>query len=408
VLWLLLSLIAFHSSARSQTVSISTSSLPDAQAQVSYTATLTATGGTEPYFWEVVNGQLPKGLGLDPAGVISGTPTVAGAFTFTIQVTDADGQAASADLSLNIATAAPPPVRFGHVFIVVEENHGYSSVIGSPDMPFLNSLANQYGLATQYYANTHPSIGNYFMMTTGQILTNDDSFSDVVSDDNVVRELLASGLSWRSYAESLPSVGYVGDGPDPYARRHNPLSFLSDVVGTSEQNNLVPFDQFATDLANGTLPSYSFIVPNLLDDAHDGSLGDADNWLQANIGPLLSSPVFQQDGLLIIVFDEADDSDSTNGGGHVAAVFVSPQAISGYQSTAFYQHESVLRLTLEGLGVNTLPGAADTAPAMWEFFAAPPSSSSQAASPAMQPASQGLQPALAPAFKRGAQRNRPQ
>ncbi len=71
-------------------------------------------------------------------------------------------------------TVAPPSASalsvpvFSHVFVVVEENHGYSSVIGSSSMPYLNSLASKYGLATQYYANTHPSIGNYFMMTTGQ------------------------------------------------------------------------------------------------------------------------------------------------------------------------------------------------------------------------------------------------
>src|SRR2546425_2606801 len=58
-----------------------------------------------------------------------------------------------------------------HIFMVVEENTDYTSVIGSSSMPYLNGLAQQYGLATQYYANTHPSIGNYFMMTVGTIIT---------------------------------------------------------------------------------------------------------------------------------------------------------------------------------------------------------------------------------------------
>src|SRR5664279_1679265 len=87
-----------------------------------------------------------------------------------------------------------------HVVVVVEENHDYSQVIGSSSMPYLNSLANQYGLATQYYANTHPSIGNYFMMTTGQIITNNDGYNQVVTVDNLVRELLAVGKTWKSYA----------------------------------------------------------------------------------------------------------------------------------------------------------------------------------------------------------------
>src|SRR6266446_1569738 len=79
----------------------------------------------------------------------------------------------------------------GHVFIVIEENHDYADVIGSSLMPYLNRLAQQYGLATQYYANTHPSIGNYFMLGTGQIITNNDTYSTIVTVDNVVRRLLA-------------------------------------------------------------------------------------------------------------------------------------------------------------------------------------------------------------------------
>ena len=93
--------------------------------------------------------------------------------------------------------------RAGHVFIVTEENHDYADVIDSAGMPYLDSLAQQYGLATQYYANTHPSIGNYFMLGTGQIITNDDSYSTIVTVDNVVRRLLSAGKTWKSYAETF-------------------------------------------------------------------------------------------------------------------------------------------------------------------------------------------------------------
>ena len=259
-----------------------------------------------------------------------------------------------------------PPA--GHVFIVTEENHDYASVIGSSSMPYLNGLAQQYGLATQYYANTHPSIGNYFMLGTGQIITNNDSYSTIVTVDNVVRRLLAAGKTWKSYAEDIPSVGYTGGDVGGYARKHNTFALLSDVVNDStERRNLVPFTQFATDLANGTLPHFSNIVPNLCNDAHDCSLATADAWLQTNIAPLLASATFQQDGLLIIAFDESA-SDNTNGGGRVAWVVVSPKAKRGYQSTTLYQHQSTLRLTLEALGISLFPGAAATAPAMSEFF----------------------------------------
>jgi len=263
---------------------------------------------------------------------------------------------------------ADAQVAFGHVFIVTEENTDYADVIGSPQMPYLNSLAQQYGLATQYYANTHPSIGNYFMMSVGKIITNDDDYSSIVTDDNVVRELLKAGRTWTSYAEDLPAVGYTGGDLGNYARKHNTFALLSDVVSDPTQvRRLVPFTQFATDLANGTLPNYSNIVPNLCNDAHDCPLRTADDWLRANIDPLIKSATFQLDGVLIILFDESGDDD-TNAGGRVAWIVVSPKAKRGYQSTRLYQHESTLRLSLEQLGVTVFPNAGAGAPDMDEFF----------------------------------------
>ncbi len=85
------------------------------------------------------------------------------------------------------ATAQVP--NSNHVVVVVEENHSYSSVIGNASMPYLNSLASQNALATQYYANTHPSIGNYLMMTTGQIITNNDGYMTTITADNIVRHV---------------------------------------------------------------------------------------------------------------------------------------------------------------------------------------------------------------------------
>ena len=126
--------------------------------------------------------------------------------------------------------------------------------------------------------------------------------------------------------------------------------------------------QFSSDITNNVLPNFSFVVPNLLNDGHSGPLQLADSWLQDNIAPRISNATFQKDGLLIIVFDEAATSDTTNGGGHVAAVIISAKAKQGFQSSTLYQHQSVLRLILEGLGVSNLPGASGTAPEMGEFF----------------------------------------
>ena len=289
------------------------------------------------------------------------------AFVFVLLVTPAGCGGGSPPASSPASMNSFP--QFGHVFLVVEENHSYSEVIGSSAMPYLNSLAAKYGLATQYYANSHPSIGNYFMLATGQIISTNDAYTGTVSADNLVHELVASGKSWKSYAESLPSAGYTGGDVYPYAKHHNPFAYLSDVLNSASQaQNLVPFSQFGSDLANNQLSNFSYVVPNLLDDAHDGTLQAADAWLQQNIAPVIASAAFQKDGLLVIVFDESDTTDVVNGGGHVAAVIVSPMAKPGYQSTTLYQHQSTLRLILHGLGASTYPGAAATAPDMAEFF----------------------------------------
>jgi hypothetical protein len=264
--------------------------------------------------------------------------------------------------------AINPPPASAHVFLVVEENHSYSQVIGNSAMPYLNGLASKYGLATQYYANAHPSIGNYFMLTAGQIETIDDSFSGTISDDNIVRELVKANKTWRSFAESLPQAGYLGGDVYPYLKRHNPVAYFSDVIGTSQASNVVPFSRFSSDLGSGNLPDFSMIIPNALNDAHDGSLATADQWLSANIDPLIKSSGFQNGGLLIIVFDESVSSDMSHGGGHVAMLVVGPKVKSGHQSTTFFQHESTLRLVLSTLGVNSFPGIAAAAPDMGEFF----------------------------------------
>jgi len=283
-------------------------------------------------------------------------------------------------MSISTSTSYGQIPRFGHVVIVVEENKGYSSVTWNPAMPYLNSLAQQYGSATNYYANTHPSIGNYFMLTTGQLITNNDQFISRVTVDNIVRHLVSAGKTWKSYTEDLPSAGYIGGNVYPYVKHHNPFAYFSDVLDDPLQlQNIVPFSQFATDLAAGTLPDYSYIVPNLQNDGHDcpagmlactrtDKLSNIDQWLQTNIDPFIKS-TFLQDGLLVITFDEANEIDVANGGGHVAAVVVSPQVKwGGYQAHALYQHQSVLRLMASGLGLTSFPGEADDAPDMAEFF----------------------------------------
>jgi len=259
------------------------------------------------------------------------------------------------------------------------ENLNYSDVVGSSNAPYINSLIAHGGLATQYYANTHPSIGNYFVITTGEIYTNDDGFDGVLSIDNVVRELTASSVSWKVYAQSLPRQGYLGGDVYPYLRHHNPITYFSDVQPPSQLNmNIINFSQMSTDLDAGQLPAYSFIVPDAEHDAHDCPGGGqncdvsvrvaaADTWLSENMPQLLNNPQFQQSGLLVITTDESRN-DNDHGGGRVATVLVGTNVKVGYQGIVQYDHRSLLGLSITALGATTIPNGAGSAPQMTEFF----------------------------------------
>jgi acid phosphatase len=312
------------------------------------------------------------------AGAISSSglftaPSSAG--QVTVKATSADATGVSGTSAITVAFQVAPSE---HVVLVMEENQSYSTVVGdTTDWPSLNALIGNGSLATNYYANTHPSIGNYFMLTAGQILTNDDSSTEVWNVDNIARRMLASGVSFKVYAEGIPQ-GYVGGDTGLYVIRHNPFAMLSDVAGDAQVANTVicPFSQFSADVANNTLSQFSFIVPNIDDDAHTGTPLAADTWLQSQVvAPIAGLKAFQPggDGLLIVDFDEAFDSDTTNGGGHIPVVFWGPQVKAGYQqsSATIYQHQSMLLTMMQALGLGNPPGAAANAPSMGEFFVQP-------------------------------------
>lgn len=298
--------------------------------------------------------------------------------------------------------ASVPTVQ--HVFVVVEENQSYDDVIGNPDMPYLNQLAAHGGLARQYYANTHPSINNYFYLTAGRKGTglpgfSADLFKGTVGGANVASILSSHGKTWKSYAEDLPSAGYVGDNQGLYAKRHNPFVYFKSVLGDkapsgqNQRDQVVPFQKFTEDWRAGHLPEYSFIIPNLLNDAHTNprthkgaacrdpeSLRQADHWLEQNLKPVVETESFRRDSLLIVVFDEACDqgkkadshltvNQSHGGGGRIPVVLVGAGIpVEGCVSDTLFHHESVLRLSLKALGIKEFPGSAASATDMDEFF----------------------------------------
>jgi len=257
----------------------------------------------------------------------------------------------------------------GPTVLVVLENHSYSTMVNSPSMPYLNGLASKFSIADNYFAVTHPSIGNYFMLTTGQILTNDDNFTGTVTVDNLVREVVAAKKNWRVYAQGLPSTGYTGGDSGAYLKRHNPFSYFSDVVNDSTQaNNMVPLSQLSADLSGTTLPDFMFVLPDAQHDMHDCPVGmstctdddkmlAADSWLRGNIDPILNNTVFQNNGVLIVTVDESVDTDVANGGGHVMTVVAGPSAKSSFRSATFFQHQSTERLICDRLKLTVCPGA---------------------------------------------------
>jgi phosphatidylinositol-3-phosphatase len=306
---------------------------------------------------------------INSSGLLT-APAIAGSITVTAISTQDTTKSGTATVTVQLQ--AP---QSKHVVVVMEENQSYATVVGDTNAwPNLNNLIGNGALATNYYANSHPSIGNYFMLTTGQLLTTDDSSTTVWNVDNLARRMLASGVSFKVYAEGI-TEGYLAGNTGLYVIRHNPFAMLSDVAGNQQVANqcIWPFTQFAADLADGTLPEFSFIVPDLDDDAHDGTPQQADAWLQTNVIARLSNwPAFATggDGILIVDFDEAADTDTTNGGGRVAAVLWGPNVRVGYTqtSTTVYQHQSMLRMVTEALRLSDPPGEAASAPSMSEFF----------------------------------------
>jgi phosphatidylinositol-3-phosphatase len=285
---------------------------------------------------------------------------------------------------VNPPTPTTPPTAIngiphsGHVFLLIEENHGFTTVFAN-EMPYLTSLAKKYAYAASYSSNDGGSMLDYLDLSSG---SNEAAFgcqgwgcpnqmSQPITDDNIFRELTKAGLTWKVYAESLPQAGYLLDGPAPYVSRHNPAVWYSDVVNSTEmQKNVVPFSQFATDMAAGTLPNYSIVIPNLDHDAHDGTPAAADTWLQSNIGPLLKTSLFASggDALMFVTFDECGSGTNQGCGSQVLTTVIGPKVTPQFVSTKAYTHFSTLRTIMDALGVQVYPGGSATANDMSDFF----------------------------------------
>ncbi len=267
--------------------------------------------------------------------------------------------------------ATPPPtVAAPHVFLIIEENRSYSSVY-PVGMPWLSQMGNKFGIATNYYSDQPGSLLDYLWLSSGSGETaygcSGGGCSQVIPSDNIFRELNRAGMSWKLYAESLPYAGFMGSSSGEYVKRHNPAAWYSDVVNSStQQKKMVPFTQFATDLAAKALPNYSVIVPNLLHDAHDGTMAMADQWLKQNITPLVNSSYLSAgaNGVLFITFDNGNGDAQ----GQVYTAVLGPTVLKGIKISSHYRHENTLRTMMGLLGLNVFPGTSASASPMNGFF----------------------------------------
>jgi acid phosphatase len=213
--------------------------------------------------------------------------------------------AASLALSSLAATAANPP-RPQHVVVVIEENRSLMNMLGAPTVSYINQLAGEGALLTNYYAIMHPSEPNYVALFSGDTQdVKDDSCPHAYQKPNLADALAAKKVSFAIYSENLPSVGFTGCGSDDklYRRKHNPVPDFTTVP--AEDNR--PFSDFPNDYSK--LPAVSFVVPNMMDDMHDGTPAQADAWLKDKLEGY-KQWAMKNHSLLIITWDEDDGADN--------------------------------------------------------------------------------------------------
>jgi hypothetical protein len=202
---------------------------------------------------------------------------------------------------------------YDHIVIVLEENKDYEEIISKPDAAFINELAANGALFTQMFGEEHNSEGNYFWLFSGS--NQGVGFKDKIpkqkfTTSNLGRRLIDKELSFKGYAEDLPSIGSVVEVAPPYARKHVPwISFENVPNGTTiEASSNLRFADFPTDFSK--LPTVAFVVPNLLNDMHDGSdlsvqVKTGDNWLRDHLQDYYRW-ARDNNSLLIVTFDESN------------------------------------------------------------------------------------------------------
>jgi phospholipase C len=214
------------------------------------------------------------------------------------------------------ALAASPRARilwpaglpvYDHIVIVVEENKDYDQIIGNPDAPYINDILQAEGASlTRMYAQEHHSQGNYFWLFSGS--NQGVGFFDRIprkprTASNLGEQLIKTSRSFKGYSEGLPAIGSTVKRNGFYARKHVPWVSFSNVPPAANSR----LEDFPADYND--LPAVSFVIPNLVNDMHDGSSSTSikagDTWLKENLDDYYRWAK-KNNSLLIVTFDEND------------------------------------------------------------------------------------------------------
>src|SRR5690348_13790412 len=264
---------------------------------------------------------------------------------------------------------------FKHVFVIMMENTSFTSLIGNPNAPWINFAAKTYGFSTSYFGVTHPSQPNYIAATSGS--TNGVTSDSTVTIDvpNIVDQLEAHGKTWKAYMQSLFAGGNTNKladsaGNQLYERKHNPfVSYLDVQTNLERMENVVPLERFYDDLANNTVPDYSWISPDQCHDMHGRAatpadpcdfsqvqklIATGDAFLKRTVDRIMDSRAWTGNSAVFITWDESDFPfndvggccDAVPGGGHVVTLLISHGEDEPTASNHPYNHYSMM-LTIE-------------------------------------------------------------
>eukprot|EP00698_Gefionella_okellyi_P008816 TRINITY_DN2205_c0_g1_i2.p1 TRINITY_DN2205_c0_g1~~TRINITY_DN2205_c0_g1_i2.p1 ORF type:complete len:241 (-),score=52.26 TRINITY_DN2205_c0_g1_i2:31-753(-) len=208
---------------------------------------------------------------------------------------------------------------------------------------------------TNYWAITHPSQPNYVAQVAGSTLTchNDDYVTFGPEVTSLADLMEARGVEWKAYEEDYPGNCYDGTNQGKYYRKHNPfMGFEAIRRIPSRCARIVNADQLAKDIAANELPQYMYYTPNIDNDGHNTGLDHAGEFLMKFLPPLLNNPIFMNDTMVVVTWDEDDYTDPF--GNHVSTILVGPNIRVNYEQDVRYTHYSLLATVEDNWGLGTM------------------------------------------------------